>query len=436
MPKTSSKRSPKNTESDESRLEKIRQSSQVWLAKYLSVGTINELSKIIMPCICRVEAPFIGKPLGSGFLIAPGLVLTNFHVLNEVPGNDELAVKCSKLEFRFEFIEFHSVKNPGTVFKAQKDNALLAFSPIAELDYALIRLDAVPLDANQTAISLWLKMSNRELILNEPIWVVQHPLGDPMQAGWGTILQSSSDIPYFQYSANTDRGSSGSPVLDIELNLIGLHHSGGPDPRRKEPDLGNEGIVLGKILPQIQQYIDEANSLPPKPKNVFELGDLALNIAKWFYLQDQDGMVDTINHHVSEIVQAFEGREFLEIEDALEELQKHQLVTVDWYGMEDGLVIANVGLLVAVYDQLGYDILYDMLLVARFVATSRDYILRTELKEGTDLEIPRLNRAVFLLKYKGWLEVERTLVTWPYAFAEVKANAETRNFVRENKDVP
>ena len=49
------------------------------------------------------------------------------------------------------------------------------------------------------------------------------------------------------YNVNTRKGSSGSPVFDLKLELIALHHSGGKDWPAESAYLYNQGVPIDKI---------------------------------------------------------------------------------------------------------------------------------------------------------------------------------------------
>ena len=48
-----------------------------------------------------------------------------------------------------------------------------------------------------------------------------------------------------RYATNTEAGSSGSPVFDLDWNLVALHHLG--DPAYDHPPAYNQGVPIDKI---------------------------------------------------------------------------------------------------------------------------------------------------------------------------------------------
>jgi hypothetical protein len=59
------------------------------------------------------------------------------------------------------------------------------------------------------------------------IFVVQHPRGDPKAYVVNHNKKVSADDRYVTYLADTDEGSSGSPLFDERMRLVGIHHVGG-----------------------------------------------------------------------------------------------------------------------------------------------------------------------------------------------------------------
>ena len=60
---------------------------------------------------------------------------------------------------------------------------------------------------------------------NDKIRIVQHPKGSPKSEAEGKVLSIEGD-GQLHYDADTLPGSSGSPVLDKDWNLVGIHHAG------------------------------------------------------------------------------------------------------------------------------------------------------------------------------------------------------------------
>lgn len=204
-------------------------------------------------CICRIEAPQ-GRAVATGFLVGPDLVLTNFHVREDV---DKLGVSWSDAVCRFDYrvLPDGRTVNEGTIFRFAQPHLQLEspYSPHEmgpppapdpspeELDYALLRL-AVPVGelpigatdrdvAEPNAVRRgWISLTNTpgDLQAGEVVLLLQHPDGRPLQQEFGTILTVNANKTRAYHSANTLGGSSGSPCLSPRGRLapLALHHAG------------------------------------------------------------------------------------------------------------------------------------------------------------------------------------------------------------------
>ena len=191
--------------------------------------------------------------LGTGFLIADDLLITNNHVIDSEPA----AKKCS-FEFNYQLdrsgkvLPVHTAK----VF----DGSLFHTSPIAsynatavQLDYTIVQLIDVPKDV----VPLTLKPTAVER--DSRVTIIQHPGG-----GYKKISLQNNYVEYVdeyvvQYTTSTEPGSSGSPVLNDEFHVVAIHHSGGnlSEPATKRRYLRNEGIRMVAILNDLRQNAPE-----------------------------------------------------------------------------------------------------------------------------------------------------------------------------------
>jgi endonuclease G len=88
---------------------------------------------------------------------------------------------------------------------------------------------------------------------------VQHPRGEKKQVA----LRENKivDIPerFLHYAADTEPGSSGSPVFNDQWEVVGLHHASVPAPEHREfGGFLNEGIRISRIIGFVREQ-----SLPP-----------------------------------------------------------------------------------------------------------------------------------------------------------------------------
>lgn len=201
--------------------------------------------------VCRILAPCISDNqvkdcCGTGFLLGPDLVLTNWHVVCDVIAQPDLAHRI-KLEFDYKNDAPSAHVKPES-FTLAPGKWLVDYSPNGaddptKLDYALLRLSGRPGDARG-----WVKEVNpaHNFRVDPALYILQHPSGQPMKLAIDTdaVVEISPNDARVRYRTNTEPGSSGSPCFNQKWELVALHHSGqtGTTPK------WNEGIPIKAIL--------------------------------------------------------------------------------------------------------------------------------------------------------------------------------------------
>lgn len=232
--------------------------------------------------VCRIVAPGAdGKPIsGTGFLIGPSAVLTNFHVVEHLPTDRPLAKDALRISF-----DGHASKpQTGTPALPRAENWLLAHSTLGpkdpagpanvagwwmddaardaflatlrgHLDFAVIALVSAPGDQRG-----WYDLSQE---MSEPAGtcsVFHHPGGLAMADSTGSIVASSKDHPNRVFhGATTHGGSSGGLMLNADGEPVALHNSsyqpaaalpGGRDPVFPQ-EIVNAAVPLATIARSI-----------------------------------------------------------------------------------------------------------------------------------------------------------------------------------------
>ena len=225
-----------------------------------------ELGLLAARCVGLVVTR--GEANGTGFLVAPGLMLTNEHVLRTAG-----EARDSELELDFEDNRVGEARQTQ-IFALEPDRFFLAD---AGLDFALVGVSTTSQRGTELDDYRVLPLIGEEgkIRIGEAVNVVQHPSGRVKQV---TIRNNRLvDLPegegmdaFFHYEADTEKGSSGSPVFNDFWEVVALHHSGVPaadeegrlvDGRGRLLEAGstdahvwaaNEGIRVSRIVAAVR----------------------------------------------------------------------------------------------------------------------------------------------------------------------------------------
>lgn len=164
--------------------------------------------------------------LGTGFLVAPSLLMTNHHVLDS-----ENTARQSVVEFNYQ-LSVDGAAVPIERFDLAPDVFFLADS---DLDFALVAV--APKSQNRVDLASFgycpLIGVEGKILVQDPVNIVQHPKGDFKQIviRENKLLDLPDDPPldkFAHYETDTEQGSSGSPVFNDQWEVIALHHSSVP----------------------------------------------------------------------------------------------------------------------------------------------------------------------------------------------------------------
>jgi hypothetical protein len=165
-----------------------------------------------------------GKPdwaLGTGWMIGPQLLITNYHVVNARAGSEaaasgaDFALQAGKSEADFDYNDDDA---EVTVVKA-----LACEAADAGLDYAVLRLEADAGDRPPLRLRTNPLTKPEASALRERVNVLQHPNGHPMRLGFRNNFVVTGSAQRLSYLTDTAGGSSGSPICDDAWHVAGLH---------------------------------------------------------------------------------------------------------------------------------------------------------------------------------------------------------------------
>jgi hypothetical protein len=236
-------------------------------------AVFREKMAVVEGQVCRVELG--GNAAGTGFLVGPDAVLTNYHVLRAVFEGGTVAGKVVTCRFDYRVLADGS-RVEGVAVGLHPTDWRLDASPNSpaeltkfpdnpppkpdELDYALVRLarrvgdePAAPKGGEGSPRRGWLTLPQvaPAFVPKNPLMIAQYPDGKPLKLAVDTdsVIGLNAGGTRVRYATNTDPGSSGSPVFDLDWNLVALHHLG--DPAYDHPPAYNQGVPIDKVRARI-----------------------------------------------------------------------------------------------------------------------------------------------------------------------------------------
>jgi len=191
--------------------------------------------------------------VGTGFLVAHDLIITNNHVIH-----DKEIARESDFTFNYQLDRFEKEQPTHTVHTLP--NGLFHTSPMAqynatssELDYSIVQLQDVP----EQILPLVLKPTAP--VRDSRVTIIQHPGGSYKKISLQNNFVEYVDEFVVQYTTSTEPGSSGSPVLNDKFEVVAIHHAGGDlaEPATKRHYLRNEAVRMSVILQDLKSQAPE-----------------------------------------------------------------------------------------------------------------------------------------------------------------------------------
>jgi V8-like Glu-specific endopeptidase len=203
-----------------------------------------------------------GTGWGTGFLVAPSLLMTNNHVIpsRSFAGRVELQMNYQNdFSGRLREIDVYE-------FDVSDEATFLTDEP---LDYTLIRVrpKSVDVGGDEPRRSVFpgepwgIVTLDLDAILysvgSQRVNIVQHPRGRPKEIAIHSNLLTQLFDQMIHYQADTEPASSGSPVFNNSWDVIGLHHAGG----ERDSDgswISNEAIRMDRIIEHLRENAPQA----------------------------------------------------------------------------------------------------------------------------------------------------------------------------------
>jgi hypothetical protein len=183
----------------------------------------------------------------SGLLWEPDLVLTAGHCVRNVPCEEMRLVLGYAVQPSGQVEPLHADR----VFSCAEVVASKHSSPseAERIDFAWIRLDrAVPEIGKNKAVAL--REETDRLDPGEPLISFGFPSGLPLKVDNGAMVVDARNATHDYFIATTDsfHGSSGAPVFDAALRLVGVQNRGATDYELVDPGCRKVNVVLEHLL--------------------------------------------------------------------------------------------------------------------------------------------------------------------------------------------
>jgi hypothetical protein len=221
-----------NSERIQSRIEREHAPLKVAVERINGTNDFQEAAIIdrlalLKQTVCRISLG--GQGVGTGFLVAEGVILTNHHVIPDT--NTAMQLQA---EFDYE-LDLEKKLKPSQICKFRPDLLFYTSSitpqpndPLSGLDFTFIAIET-PVDFDKQYPIAQLDGTYGKVVLGEQCITIQHPSGEPKKVVFKNISLLKFTDKHIIYESDTLPGSSGSMVIGLGTGeIIALHHAGVP----------------------------------------------------------------------------------------------------------------------------------------------------------------------------------------------------------------
>jgi endonuclease G len=207
---------------------------------------------------------------GTGFMVSPRLLLTNWHVFRNKGMADE-----SEVHFFYEY-DAQGLPQTPVIFKFDTSG----FFNNQALDYCFIAVRPMDITGKiplQNIGYLYLDKTLGKLgrVEEEKLNIIHHPLGDYKQISIRENKFSGIAETKIFYVTDTAPGSSGSPVFNDQWQVVGLHHKS-----------------VAKMSPDGEHYLDQDD-------NVIPVINGKIDASRIVWIKNEGMRISVILKHVS-----------------------------------------------------------------------------------------------------------------------------------------
>jgi V8-like Glu-specific endopeptidase len=194
----------------------------------------------IQRCVAKVS-----DSEATGFLISPSLFITNNHVLR----SREAAIKST-----FEFNYQNDIDNqPKPICPYYSKAEIFYTNPWAGFDYTIVKLTGKP-GEKWGYVSL---INDACPQVGNNCIMIQHPDGRRKEIVLhNSVITDINPEGLIQYTTDSEAGSSGSPVFDIQWRVVALHYDHGDIVYNQNAGKpiwkNNKGLLVSTIIKNLK----------------------------------------------------------------------------------------------------------------------------------------------------------------------------------------
>lgn len=183
---------------------------------------------------------------GTGFLISEDVFITSHHIFN-----NKTVVESADLWFNYQK-DVSGKQTPIDYWKCDTDQ-LYEYSE--KLDYSVVKVKPNKNGKKPGKVYGYFDLKRKtSLSKNQRANIIQHRAGRHKEIAFRENQIKAIDEDSVQYVTDTQSGSSGSPVLDDDFNVIAIHSRSVQHPDNKEWHL-NHGFLISNIYEEIKHLL-------------------------------------------------------------------------------------------------------------------------------------------------------------------------------------